>query len=114
MNTPEATYPRLDIHVLTQYRENYGTDEAPYWKYKGGRTIVLTGYKYPTTGGLDAAGEAAVESVRSRIEYANPMAEERILDWEYKRAGSLTEYEECQIKFDGKIVSADDRIDLQK
>jgi len=106
----------FDIHVFTQYQENYGTFDAPHWKFRGGRTAVLEGFYPPMNPDLtDACAHAAVERVRRRIEYSNNwMSKERIIGWKLFPAGSLTEYEEAQMKFEGRIVSSDDRIDLKE
>ena len=100
------------IHVHTQYQENYGTETAPYWKFKGGSTYVLLGFEHPLSDGLAAAGQAAVESVRSQIEYANPMSEEAIIDWEFKADAALTQYETDQLEFEGRVSSPSPRITL--
>ena len=33
----------MNVLVQTQYLENYGDDEKPWWKFKGGRKILVTG-----------------------------------------------------------------------
>jgi hypothetical protein len=49
----------MTIHVTTQYMENYGSPDAPYWKGKGGDIIVLTG----VPAGADPA--TVVDTMRS-------------------------------------------------
>ena len=100
------------IHVHTQYQENYGTETAPFWKFKGGETFVLTGFDHPMSDGLAAAGQAAVEQVRSQIEYANPMAEQTIIDWEFKANDAMTPFENDQMEFDGRVTSPATRLTL--
>lgn len=100
------------IHIHTQYKENYSDDpiNAPYWKFKGGSTYVVTGFSLPLNDGLFAAGEAIVNAVRSQIEYANPMSEEYIIDWEFAHAAAVTEDEAMQLKYDGRIDYPSKRI----
>jgi len=105
----------FDIHVFTQYQENYGTSKVPHWKFKGGRTVVLEGFYPPMNPDLtDACVHAAVERIRGRVDYSSAVCKERIIGWKLFPAGSLTEYEEAQMKFEGRIVSSDDRIDLKE
>ncbi len=33
----------VDIRILSQYRENYGTEVSPRWKMKGGVEFVIKG-----------------------------------------------------------------------
>lgn len=93
----------MNIHIHTQYAENYGTPEAPYWKFKGGQTIVVTGFNHPLTSGIGEAAQAVVSSLRATIEYANEVAEEYIIDWELASVDALTEDERLQMEFDGRI-----------
>lgn len=110
--TSTATVSTMDIHVFTQYYENYGDEQKPYWKAKGGSTIVLTGFTHPLSDGIGAAAQAAVDSVRDRIEYRNPLAEQFIIDWDFAAVGSLTEDEQDQQKYDGRVYSPSTRIAL--
>jgi len=79
---------KFDIHVLTQYRENYGDALAPYWKSKGGSTYVLAGLELALSDGIGAAAQAVVDAHRASI-----------VDWELAEAGALTDDEKTQIKY---------------
>lgn len=90
--------------ITTQYCENYGTEENPYWKMKGGMEYVVPGLDF------DAGYEWAAERVdqilfkiRDQVEISNPMCEEYILGWEIVADDYLTEYERAQMEYDGKI-----------
>jgi ribulose bisphosphate carboxylase small subunit len=54
--------------VGTQYRENYGDSEKPYWKMKGGSDYAVEA----------ATAEEADEIVAAKKCYANEHAEEYI------------------------------------
>jgi hypothetical protein len=97
------------IHIHTQYRENYGTESEPYFKFKGGSTYVVA-LPVPLDAEIGEAARAAVALVRGTIEYANPMSEEYILDWELVEDDVLTPDEKDQLEFDGKITSPSKRI----
>lgn len=89
----------LSIHIHTQYRENYGTEAEPYWKFKGGSTHVVDLFAAALTDGIGAEAQAVVDAARSLIEYANPLAEECIIDWELVDAGSPTEDERLDAEY---------------
>ena len=88
----------MKILITTQYRENYGTAEEPYWKFKGG-----SDYFIPGVDPLKTAPGLLVEQVRDRIEYANPRSEEFILDWQLVADDFQTDFERDQLLFDGEI-----------
>lgn len=100
------------IHIHTQYVENYGDTERPYWKYKGGNTYVVTGVTLPMNDTIGRVGESIVNSVRERIEYRNDYAEEYILDWEFAADDALTEDERLQQEYDGRIDYPSKRIEV--
>lgn len=104
------------IHVFTQTRENYSDNPvtAPYWKCKGGRTIVLTGFSHPLNDGLFAAGQAAVDAARASIEQDNDYYKEHIIDWSFANENDLTEFEKDQLRFDGRVDSRDQRIAINQ
>ena len=88
----------MKILITTQYRENYGTETDPYWKMKGGdEYFILNVDPLKTAPGL------LVEQVRGEIEYANPMSEESILDWQLVEDDFQTNFEQDQLLFDGEI-----------
>jgi hypothetical protein len=88
----------MKILITTQYRENYGTESDPYWKFKGG-----SDYFIPGVDPLKVAPGLLVEQVRGKIEYAGPMSEEYILDWELVADDALSPFEQDQMEFDGEI-----------
>ena len=88
----------MKILITTQYRENYGTPDEPYWKFKGGDEYYILGVDP-----LKTAPGLLVEQVRGRIEYANPRSEEYILDWQLVEDDFQTNFERDQLLFDGEI-----------
>ena len=89
------------IVLRTQYRENYGTEDQPYWKFKGGSEYKIL--DVPTT----AMPHEVVDAVRSEvdyIEYEGPMSEQYILDWSVEDDGYLSQFEQSQLQYDGKIT----------
>jgi hypothetical protein len=102
----------FNIHLHTQYCENYGDEAKPYWKFKGGETYVITGFNHPLNDRIGAAAAAVVDAMRARVEYANGMSEEYLLDWELVPASELTQSERDQLEFDGRITDPSQRIAL--
>jgi len=88
----------MKILITTQYRENYGTAEDPYWKYKGGEDYFILGVD-----ALKTAPGVLVELVRGQIEYSNEYTEEYILDWELVADDYVTDFERGQLELDGRI-----------
>jgi len=68
----------MKLVIGTQYRENYGSENEPYWKFKGGSTYVVRGI----TAGQQARIERdGIPTLKGLIEYSNPMSEEYVLDY---------------------------------
>jgi hypothetical protein len=88
----------MKILITTQYRENYGTAENPYWKYKGGEDYFILGVDPVKT-----APGVLVEQVRGQIEYSGAMSEEYILDWELVADDALSPFEQDQLELDGAV-----------
>jgi hypothetical protein len=88
----------MKILITTQYRENYGTAEEPYWKFKGGEDYFILGVDPVKT-----APGVLVEQVRGQIEYSGKMSEEYILDWELVSDDYVTDFERSQLELDGRI-----------
>jgi hypothetical protein len=88
----------MKILITTQYRENYGTAEEPYWKFKGGEDYFIL-----NVDPLKTAPGVLVEQVRGQIEYSGEMSEEYILDWELVADDYVTDFERGQLELDGRI-----------
>ena len=88
----------MKILITTQYRENYGTEADPYWKMKGGDEYYIL-----NVDPLQVAPGLLVEQVRGEIEYANPMSEESILDWQLVEDDFQTNFEQDQLLLDGGV-----------
>jgi hypothetical protein len=89
--------------ITTQVYENYGahdwdgTGECPsYWKAKGGSDYVVKNVK------ANKATET-VMAVRSQIECDNYAFRESIIDWTIVADDHLTEFEQSQLAYEGKI-----------
>ena len=89
--------------ITTQVYENYGAHdwdgvgECPsYWKAKGGSDYVVKKIN------VNKVTET-VMGVRSQIECDNEHFREKIIDWSIVADDALTEFEQSQLDYEGKI-----------
>jgi hypothetical protein len=95
----------MKLLITTQVYENYGAHdwdgkgECPqYWKAKGGSDYVVKQFKGdPTT---------AVMALRDQIEESNEGYRESIIDFRLVADDYLTEFEQSQLDYEGKITYA--------
>lgn len=69
----------MKIAIQTQVRENYGSTDRPYWKFKGGNTFVV-----PNLTAEQAARvkEVGIPTLTALIGTANPMFEESVIGFD--------------------------------
>ena len=89
--------------ITTQVYENYGAHdwdgvgECPqYWKAKGGSDYVVKKIN------VNKVTET-VRGVRGQIECDNYAFRETIIDWTIVADDALTEFEQSQLAYEGKI-----------
>jgi hypothetical protein len=89
--------------ITTQVYENYGAHdwdgvgECPqYWKAKGGSDYVVKKIN------VNKVTET-VMGVRGQIEQDNQAFRETIIDWTIVADDALTEFEQSQLAYEGKI-----------
>ncbi len=93
--------------ITTQCYENYawredgtlGTGSDAYWKAKGGSDYVIKKFK----GGM-ADATLAIMALRSQIECDNDAFREQIIDFRIVKDDYLTEFEQSQLDYEGKIT----------
>jgi hypothetical protein len=95
----------MKLLITTQVYENYGAHdwdgvgECPqYWKAKGGSDYVVKKFK-----GGSADATLAVMAVRTQIEEDNDHFRESIIDFRIVADDYLTEFEQSQLDYEGKI-----------
>jgi hypothetical protein len=86
------------IYVMTQDYENYGSEDEPYWKPKGGSDYFIPNF----TGTQEQAIEV-VNSMADKIEYSNEYATSTILGVEVVADDYMTEFEQSQLDYEGQI-----------
>lgn len=92
--------------ITTQVYENYGAhswngygDCPQYWKPKGGSDYVVLNF----TGG-DVEATDAVIALRPRIECNDDFCRETVMGWNLVADDYLTDFEQSQLEYDGKIM----------
>ena len=95
----------MKLLITTQVYENYGAHdwdgvgECPqYWKAKGGNDYVVKKFKGDAT--------TAVMALRSQIEEDNEGYRETVIDFRLVKDDYLTEFEQSQLDYEGKITYA--------
>lgn len=83
--------------IETQYWENYGNADEPYWKAKGGSSYKV----HNVPAGIDL--EELVSVVSTEIEKDNDYAREFIISTHMENDGWLSEFERSQLEYDGAI-----------
>ena len=106
----------MKLLITTQVYENYawnedgtsvGTGDAAYWKAKGGNDYVIRNFD-PTR----YAPGIVVELVRSKVESDSDYVREHILDWSVVEDEYLTEFEQSQLEYEGKITFPAQELEL--
>ena len=107
----------MQLLITTQVQENYGAHDwdgegacPQYWKFKGGND-----YKFDLGSkarNADALSEL-VAYFASRIEENNDYYRNNIIGWEIVADDYLTEFEQSQLEYEGRIVYPATRLTLE-
>lgn len=90
--------------IATQYCENYGSPNDPYWKMKGGSEYVVEGLDFDADyEWAEVRVDRILTKIRDQVEISNPMCKEYILGWSIVADDYLTDFERDQLEYDGKI-----------
>ena len=83
------------LYIFTQNYENYGTEENPRWKAKGGSDYFVYDF--------DGDEATTIMLVRDQIECDNPFYRSQIAGWEVVPNNYLTEFGQNQLDYEGSI-----------
>jgi hypothetical protein len=93
----------MKLLITTQVYENYGAHDwdgigacPQYWKAKGGSDYVIRNIN------VNQVTET-VMAIRGQIEQDNDAFRESIIDWSIVADDHLTEFEQSQLAYEGKI-----------
>ena len=107
----------MQLLITTQTQENYGAHDwdgegacPQYWKFKGGQD-----YKYALGSTLRNADtiQEIVEYFRPRIEEDNEFYRNHIIGYEVVADDYLTEFEQSQLEYEGRIAYPAARLELE-
>jgi hypothetical protein len=98
------------LAIETQYHENYGDEENPHWKAKGGQTYLVTDLNDSNVTNVH------INELKSLIDYANPMSEEWVIGVSIETDDYTSDYEKWQkedecctsIYYDTRVVRRED------
>lgn len=89
--------------IQTQVYENYGAHDwdgkgacPQYWKAKGGNDYIVKKFRGDAT--------TAVMALRSQVEQDDNYFREHIIDFSIVKDDYLTEFEQNQLDYEGKIT----------
>ena len=83
------------LYIFTQNYENYGSENDPYWKAKGGSDYFVYDF--------DGDEATTIMLVRDQIECDNAFYQSSILGWEVVPNDYMTEFEKDQLDYEGSI-----------
>jgi hypothetical protein len=83
------------LYIFTQDYENYGSENDPYWKAKGGSNYFVPDF--------DGDEVTTLMLVRGQIECNNEYYKSSILGWEVVPNDYMTEFEKDQLEYEGSI-----------
>ena len=65
----------MKLVIQTQYSENYGSTDKPFWKFKGGDTYIVANLSPAQAERILSHG---IPTLKALIEYKNSMSEEYV------------------------------------
>jgi hypothetical protein len=100
----------MKLHIQTQVQENYGAHnwdgegECPQrWKFKGGSDYMVALDAVKNDAFFDKKCQMIVDGVRGQIEENSPYYKEYIIGWDIVADDFLTEFEQSQLEYEGRI-----------
>ena len=94
--------------LRTQYQENYGTAEQPYWKNKGGQEFKVKNIPTDLT---EQELLEVVDSLLPQVQYENEYQIQYLLNWTLEDDDYLSWFEQSQLEYDGEITYNEPEID---
>jgi hypothetical protein len=86
----------MKLVITTQYKENYGDEKNPHWKFKGGSTYICKHYIGAIRNQPNKKDESYFKKI---IQYKNTASAEYILDFVLVPDGWRSEYEISQEEY---------------
>lgn len=95
----------MKFHITTQCQENYGSNDEPYWKCKGGDEYIIDvpGFNYDHEMAFKK-GQMIVDELATKIERSSDMIQEFVIGWGFVPDDFQTLHEQDQLELDGEIL----------
>jgi len=71
----------MKLVTMTQYQENYGSSEHPFWKNKGGYTYVVTGLGWGVVAKDAEAYAPLLKLLEDKVYLNHDYSNEYLIDW---------------------------------
>ena len=99
----------MRLYLFTQYHENYGSAEQPFWKAKGGCEYFIQLGSTLVDGEVTKLVQQAATQLNSDTDYTR----EYLIDWSVEADDYLTQFERDQMEFDGRITMTCMELDIK-
>lgn len=95
----------MRFHITTQCKENYGTANEPYWKFKGGEEYIIDvpGFNYEHEMAFKK-GQMIVDEMLPKIEQSTDLVKEYVIGWGFVPDDFQTLHERDQLQFESEIL----------
>lgn len=94
----------MKFHITTQYHENYGDTDNPYWKCKGGDEYIVDvpGFDYDDEM-ANKKGQMIMDTLYHVLEHGGEYTAEYVIGWGFVPDDFQTLFERDQLEMDGVI-----------
>lgn len=94
----------MKLLICTQYHENYGSADNPYWKAKGGEEYYYDLFSFKFNEMAFKKLQMIVDSLRDQVEWSDEYSKQYIISWSLVDDDYMTSFERSQLEYDGKIT----------
>lgn len=94
----------MKLLICTQYYENYGSADVPYWKPKGGEEYFYDLFSFKFNDMASKKLQMIVDSLRDQVEWSDEFSKQYIISWSVVEDDYMTEFEKNQLEFEGSIT----------
>jgi hypothetical protein len=94
------------MEFVLQGEENYGTPQAPYWKFKSGGEYLLTVDQKAFEAALDKSEffNSLAERATPVLTISNEYWKQYVVNWQVVEDSHYTDFELSQLEYEGHIT----------
>lgn len=94
----------MKFHITTQYHENYGDIDNPYWKAKGGDEYIIEVPNFNYDDEMSyKKGQMIMDKLYNVLEHDGEYTKEYVIGWGFVPDDFQTSFERDQLELDGEI-----------